>query len=100
MEVALSLLNENGAKSLPNTFPAQSWLPRHLLAPWHPPCGPKALAESPGIWARPARKRFHPYHVTVGNRARSSPFKQHPKYSLGEPAAKYGLARELSIGAF
>lgn len=40
----------------------------------------------------------HTRHVTAGNQICS--FKQHLKYSLGEPKAKYGMACECPVQAF
>lgn len=89
-------------------FPTQNRLPGCSLAPWHLSRGPGGLAGTRGIcagellavWARPARGRFYTRHVTAGNPARISPFKQHLKYSLGEAEAKYGTACECLVRTF
>lgn len=95
-------------KTGPTDFPAQNPRPGLLLAPWHLSHGQDALAGTRGIGggkhpatlARPAGEPFYTRHVTAGNPAQISPFKQHLKYSPGEPKAKYGLAYECLAWTF
>lgn len=76
------------------------------LAPWHRVAWPWRSGRHSGIRghqhppARPAREPSYTCHVTAGNRAQISPFKQHLKYSPGEPEAKYGLAYECLVWTF
>lgn len=86
-----------------NAFPTQNPIPGHSPAPWHPSRGPGALAgttasvpvsavrlgqacEGVGGWI---------LHLPCDRGNRISSFKQHLKYSLGDPKAKCGMACEV-----
>lgn len=69
------------------------------LAPVAWPRGSGRACGICAVWARPARKRFYTGHVTAASDQVSS-FKQHRKYSSGEPEAKYGTACGCPVWTF
>ena len=108
-------IGEEGAENSLCEFCEWKWPYRHQSEKWgEKPCGHRT--HDPGApWlpgrhsgirghqhppARPAREPSYTCHVTAGNRAQISPFKQHLKYSPGEPEAKYGLAYECLVWTF
>lgn len=108
MEAAclIAIRTKNGTQSLLDTEPA-TWALAGSLAPvaW-PRSSGKGLGASVPVSTRPSgpglqgNERSYTRHVTAGNPAQISSFKQHLKYSLGEAEAKYGKAYECLVWTF
>lgn len=88
-----------------NAFPTQNPIAGHSLAPWHLSCGPGTLARTtasvPVSTVRLGQAcEGGILHLPCDSGNQISSFKQHLKYSLGEPKAKYGTACECPVWTF